>query len=317
MKIVFFGSPDFAAASLAALLVSRHEVVGVITQPDRPAGRGLKLEAPAVKKLALAENLPIFQPEKVNAEETYRWLAERGTEQLVVVAYGEFLGSKLLGFCKNPPINVHPSLLPDLRGAAPMQWSLLKGYESTGVSTQFMVKEMDAGDVLLQMVTPIFPEETAGELQERLKIVGADLLVKTLDLLEEGKIHPRPQDSSKATMAPLLSKEMGEIDWAAQDAFDVHCKIRGLNPWPCAYAFAGAKRIKLLRSKLPEGGVFHESRMEPGEFYVSGDFIFVRCKDRCLVVKELQPEGKRPMLPREFSNGMKSQDGKFRFDAPL
>jgi methionyl-tRNA formyltransferase len=169
VKVVFFGSPEFAVASLEALLASHHQVVGVVTQPDRPAGRGLKLEPPAVKVLALKHNLPIHQPEKVNCQETYDFLDRLDPDILTVIAYGGFLGKKLLEPRRFPPVNVHPSLLPDLRGAAPMQWALLRGYPATGVTTQFMVKEMDAGDVLLQTNDPIGEDENAAELQNRLK----------------------------------------------------------------------------------------------------------------------------------------------------
>jgi methionyl-tRNA formyltransferase len=306
VKCVFFGSPDFAVASLEAVLSSKHEVLGIVTQPDRPAGRGLKLEPPAVKTRALAASLPILQPEKVNCQATYDFLAKLKPEILVVVAYGGFLGEKLLRFCPVAPVNVHPSLLPDLRGAAPMQWAVLKGYKKTGVSTQFMVREMDAGDVLLQVESEIGPNETAKDLQERLKVVGGDLLVRTLDGLETKSIQPRPQDSAKATFAPLLSKEQGKIDFARDTAESIHNQIRGLYPWPGAFTFLNKKRVKFLRSRLHpklEGG------NKPGEFRVEAESLYVRCRDASIEVLEVQPEGKRAILPSEFSNGMKSTSG--------
>lgn len=306
MKCVFFGSPDFAVASLEALLGSKHQVLGVVTQPDRPAGRGLKLEPPAVKTRALAAGLPILQPEKLNREETYAFLEKLRPDILVVVAYGAFLGEKLLKFCRFAPVNVHPSLLPDLRGAAPMQWAVLRGYKKTGVSTQFMVKEMDAGDVLLQVESDVGVNETSKDLHERLKVVGGNLLVATLDGLEAGSIQPRAQDGAKATLAPLLTKEQGLIHFARDSAEEIHNQIRGLYPWPGAYTFHQKKRVKILRSKLnpPLAG-----GLRPGEFRIEGESLFVRCRDASLEILEVQPEGKRAILPSEFGNGMKSTLG--------
>ena len=310
MKVVFFGSPDFAVASLEALLASHHEVVGVVTQPDRPAGRGLKMEPPAVKVLALKHNLPILQPEKVNCEDTYRFLDELDPDILTVIAYGGFLGAKLLAPRRFPPVNVHPSLLPDLRGAAPMQWAVLRGYPSTGVTTQFMVKEMDAGDVLLQTQDPIGENETAKELQDRLRLVGGALLVKTLDGLADGSIQPRAQDGSKATFAPLLTKEQGLLRFTTTDAATLHNQVRGLFPWPGAYSFLQGKRVKVLRS-LPST---QAPRGFPGTFWFEGERLFVSCHGGTLEILELQPEGKRAMLPREFANGITHLNPPYQFD---
>lgn len=307
MKCVFFGSPEFAAASLEALLSSAHTVVGVVTQPDRPSGRGLKLEPPAVKVLAERHGIPVFQPEKLNCPETISFLDSVKPEVLAVVAYGEFLGAKLLTYCKFPPVNVHPSLLPDLRGAAPMQWSVLRGYAKTGVSTQFMVKEMDAGDILLQVPADIGPEDSSKDLHDRLKVVGGKLLVETLSGLEAGSISPRPQDSSKATLAPLLSKELGRLQFQTLSAQEAHNLVRGLFPWPGAYAFLHGKRVKLLRSRLTA----YSAKGAPGSFWFESEHLFVNCREGALELLEIQPEGKRPMLPREFENGIKAQAPQF------
>lgn len=302
MKCVFLGSPEFAVASLEALLASTHQVVGVITQPDRPAGRGLKLEPPAVKVVAQKHGIPLLQPEKVNSEETYAFLEKLQPEILAVVAYGEFLGSRLLAPRPHPPVNVHPSLLPDLRGAAPMQWALLRGYSRTGVSTQVMVKEMDAGDILLQVETPLGPNENSRELQERLKKVGGDLLVKTLTGLEAGTIQPKPQDSSKATLAPLLTKELGLLHFSQESAQGLHNKVRGLFPWPGAHCYHGGKRVKILRTLVSD----EPARGSAGDFWFQGSRLFVSCSAGTLEILELQPEGKRPVLPQEFENGIKN-----------
>jgi methionyl-tRNA formyltransferase len=307
VKCVFFGSPEFAVASLEALLSSEHKVLGVVTQPDRPAGRGMKLEPPAVKKLALARGLPILQPEKVNCEETYAFLERLGPEILAVVAYGGFLGKRLLSWGKFPPVNVHPSLLPDLRGAAPMQWAVLRGYARTGVTTQFMVKDMDAGDVLLQVPADIGPDESSKELQDQLKEVGGALLVQTLTGLENGTIQPRPQNGAAATFAPLLSKEQGLARFSTETAETIHNQVRGLYPWPGAYAFHQGRRVKLLRSRRSS----EPPRGEPGSFWFQENRLFVACRSGCLELLEVQPEGKRALLPREFENGINDLPHKF------
>ena len=312
MRCVFFGSPEFALGSLDALLASRHEVVGVVTQPDRPAGRGLKLEPPPVKVRALSRGLPIHQPEKVNGEDTYRFLQTLRPDILAVVAYGGFLGEKLLQLCRFPPVNVHPSLLPDLRGAAPVQWALLRGYRRTGVTTQFMAKAMDAGDVLLQEGFAVEEGDTSQSLLQRFSIEGGRMLVKTLDGLEAGTIQPRPQNHSQATFAPLLTKEHGLIRFGEADAWKIHNQVRGLFPWPGAYAFVNKKRVKVLRTAMAR----NESPLgAPGAWWMDGDRMLVACADGVLEILELQPEGKRPMLPKEFESGMKGTDAPRRFDA--
>lgn len=308
MRCVFFGSPAFALGSLNALLSSRHQVLGVVTQPDRPAGRGLQLEAPPVKTRAIAAGLPVFQPEKVNQEETYAFLEKLRPDILVVVAYGGFLGSRLLSFCKHPPVNVHPSLLPDLRGAAPVQWALLRGYRRTGVTTQFMVKEMDAGDVLLQEEFAVQEHETAKDLLDRFSLEGGRILADTLDGLEAGSIKPKPQVPSQATFAPLLTKENGLVRFAEKDAWTTHNQVRGLYPWPGAYAFVNKKRIKILRSAMART---QPSLGAPGAFWFEGDRMFVACQTGVLELLELQPEGRRAMLPREFESGMKDAPARF------
>lgn len=308
MRCVFFGSPTFALGSLNALLASKHEVAGIVTQPDRPAGRGMQLEAPPVKQRALELRLPVHQPEKVNCEETYVFLEKLKPQILVVVAYGGFLGSKLLSFCGQPPVNVHPSLLPDLRGAAPVQWALLRGYRRTGVTIQYMAKEMDAGDILLQEEFAVQENDTAKALLDRISLEGGRILVQALDGLEARTIKPRPQIPSQATFAPLLTKENGLVHFAEKDAWAVHNQVRGLFPWPGAYAYVNKKRIKILRSAMarsqqPMGAV--------GTFWFEGERMFAVCASGVVELLELQPEGKRAMLPREFESGMKDAPARF------
>lgn len=302
MRCVFFGSPEFALGSLEALLASKHQVVGVITQPDRPSGRGLKLEPPAVKKRALEANLPIHQPEKLNHESTYAFLDSLNPDILVVVAYGGFLGSKLLSYCQYPPVNVHPSLLPDLRGAAPVPWALLRGHQKTGITTQYMVKEMDAGDVLLQEEHELNENDNARDLLARFSVDGGRLLVRTLDFIESGSINPRPQDPALATFAPLLTKEQGLLRFDANDAWTLHNQVRGLFPWPGAYTFVNKKRVKVLRSQMARS---ESSLGAAGSFWFREDRMFVACREGVLELLEVQPEGKKAQLPQEFANGMK------------
>jgi len=229
----------------------------------------------------------------------------------VVVAYGEFLGERLLKYCGRPPVNVHPSLLPDLRGAAPVQWALLRGYRRTGITTQFMAKEMDAGDVLLQEEYPIGENETSRDLFERFSAEGGKLLVKTLDAIEADAIEPRPQNHSQATFAPMFAKDKGLVDFTASDAWTVHNQIRGLFPWPGAYAFVGGKRVKLLRTLMARGQPHLGSA---GSFWFDQHRMFVACREGVLEMLEVQPEGKRPMAPKEFENGLKGRDAAPRFE---
>jgi methionyl-tRNA formyltransferase len=303
VKCIFFGSPEFALGSLEALLASKHKIAGIITQPDRPAGRGLQPLPCPVKRRAVATGLPIHQPEKVNAESTYRFIAELNPDILVVVAYGEFLGARLLEIAGRPPVNVHPSLLPDLRGAAPVQWALLRGYRRSGITTQNMAREMDAGDVLLQEEFPVSETENAQDLLERFSLKGGHLLVRTLDGLESGTIQPRPQNPDRVTLAPMLAKEQGLLKFTESDAWSTHNQVRGLYPWPGAYAYWGGKRVKVLRTQMartlqPVG--------TPGCFWFEAEKMFVACKEGVLEILELQPEGKKPLKPGEFKNGTKN-----------
>lgn len=318
MRVAFFGSPEFAAASLRALLLSKHGVVGVITQPDRAAGRGLKLEPPPVKTLAAEHQIPVHQPEKLNQESTFAFLNSVKPDILVVVAFSGFLGAKLLSYCKTPPINVHPSMLPDLRGAAPMQWAVIRGYSKTGVTTQFMVKEMDAGDVLLQIPALIDLNESYLDVHNRLKAVGGDLLVKTLDQLEAGSLQAIPQNSAHVTFAPLLKKDDGKIAWAKSPALTVHNQVRGLYPWPSAYTWHQGKRVKILKTLVSN---LSKNSLQPGSLKVDHqEIVWVGCADSALQILELQPEGKRAMPAVDFYRGLQShisKDQLFQFQETL
>lgn len=287
MRIIFMGTPDFAVPSLQALLDRRDEVCAVFTQPDKPKGRGHKLMPPPVKELALQHSLPVYQPATLRDEGVQAQIRALAPEAIVVVAYGKILPQAVLDVPPLGCVNVHGSLLPKYRGAAPIQWAVINGEEATGVTTMFMGAGVDTGDMLLRRETAIGPEETAGQLFDRLKDMGAQLLAETLSGLEKGELRPIPQNHEEATLAPMLQKELSQIDWT-RPAGDIHNLIRGLNPWPCAVAVLEGRRLKLLGSRVAEASG------EPGEARCENGELLVCCGEKSLVIIELQtPEGKR------------------------
>lgn len=287
MRVIFMGTPDFAVPSLQALLDGGHEVCAVFTQPDKPKGRGHRLAAPPVKELAAAYGLPVFQPGSLRKEEVQREIAAMGADVAVVAAYGKILPQAVLDMPRLGCVNVHGSLLPKYRGAAPIQWAVLNGEKVTGVTTMLMAAGVDTGDMLLRRETAIGPEETAGELFDRLKAMGAGLLLETLDGLEKGVLRAEPQDEEKATRAPMLTKEMAVLDWG-RPAGEIHDWIRGLNPWPGAVYVLGGRRLKLLGSRVVQAaGAPGEARCVDGE-------LVIGCGEGAVRVTLLQsPEGKR------------------------
>lgn len=240
MRVVFMGTPDFAVPSLELLIRHGYEVCAVYTQPDKPKGRGHKLQAPPVKELALRHNIPVFQPVNLRGEDTQREIQAWNADVIVVVAYGKLLPKAVLDAPKLGCVNVHGSLLPKYRGAAPIQWTVLNGDKTAGVTTMFMAEGMDTGDMLLKAETPVGEEETSGQLFDRLKDLGAQLLIETLEKLEQGALTPIPQEEAQATHAPMLSKELSLVDWT-KPAHQVHDLIRGLNPWPSAASYLDGK----------------------------------------------------------------------------
>lgn len=302
MRIVFMGTPDFAVPCLERLIGDGHEVAAVFSQPDKPKGRGYTLAPTPVKACAEAHHIPVHQPQKLkdgSAEELLRGLAP---DLAVVVAYGRILPPALLAVPKMGCVNVHGSLLPKLRGAAPIQWSVINGDTVTGVTTMFMAEGMDTGDILLQRETPIGPEETAGELFERLAPLGADCLSETLRLLEKGALTPTPQDHGKATHAPMLDKELARIDFE-KTACEISCLVRGTNPAPCARTFFGGKMLKVHRA-LPILGFSGN----PGEL-LSAERLIVGCGDGAVELLSVQPEGKRPMEGAAYLLGRRAAKG--------
>lgn len=302
MRIIFMGTPDFAVPSLQAVIDRGDEICAVFTQPDKPKGRGHKLQPPPVKELALQHGLPVLQPASLRDEDVQKTIADLKPEAIVVVAYGKLLPPSVLAVPPLGCINVHGSLLPKYRGAAPIQWAVINGEKSTGVTTMFMAEGMDTGDMLLKAETDIGPEETAGELFDRLKLIGAELLTDTLNKLEQGYLKGTPQDNSQATLAPMLKKEMSAIDWS-KPARQIHDQIRGLNPWPCAATTIDGRRVKLLASQVIEGS------NTPGTVHSIDGELLIACGQGMLKITELQAETGKRMSGKNYLLGHTIKDG--------
>ncbi len=298
------GTPDFAVPSLKILIKNGYEVCGVYTQPDKPKGRGHKLQFSPVKELALTHEIPVFQPSTLRTEEATEQIRAMAPELIVVVAYGKILPRPVLDIPPLGCINVHGSLLPKYRGAAPIQWTVLNGDKTAGVTTMYMADGVDTGDILLKAETPVGEEETAGELFDRLKELGAELLSKTLEQLQNEGLHPEPQNDSEATLAPMLSKELAALDWN-RPAREIHCLIRGLNPWPSAYGVLQGKKLKIHRAKvLPM-----DSSEEPGTLASFPEGLAVFCGEEALLLTEVQPENSKHMDGKSYLLGHPLQPG--------
>jgi len=299
LRVVFFGTPSFAVPTLDALLASRHTVVGVVTQPDRPRGRGQKLAASPVKEAALAAGVPVLQPQSVKTGDFAAQLAALSADIGVVAAYGHILTEPLLATPRLGMINVHASLLPRYRGAAPVHRAVIDGEAATGVTIMRMVRALDAGPMIASERVPIGGDDTSVELEDRLAHTGATLLARTLDDIAVGRAHEAPQDDTAATYAPRLSKDDGRVDWTAP-ALKIHNLIRGLHPWPHAVTFAGTDRLILHRSRPVDTA----ASSLPGTIVAaSGDRLSVATGEGTLDLVEIQVEGKRPMHVREFLAG--------------
>ncbi len=295
------GTPEFAAPVLKALADDgRYDIVGVVTQPDRPAGRGRKLTACPVKQLALKLGLPVYQFERIRRPEGVEQLKALTPDVVVTAAFGQILTQALLDIPRFGTLNVHASLLPKHRGAAPINWGILMGDQEAGVTIMRTDVGLDTGDILRSAATPIGELETAGELTERLSILGAQLLTETLPDYLEGRLVPVPQDGEQATYEPMLDKAMGEIDWR-RPASEIACRIRGLNPWPCAYTDMGNERLKLYLAKA----VDCDEAAAAGTVVISSpkEGLIVRCGDGALEVLELQAPGGRRMVAKAFLMG--------------
>lgn len=299
MRVVFMGTPDIAAACLKKILSDGFDVVGVYTQPDRPKGRGMKLVSSPVKEVALAHSLPVFQPENFREEDAVERLRSLRPDVVAVVAYGRILPQKVLDIVPGGFINIHASLLPQYRGAAPYQWAVLDGLAQTGVSAQFMVREMDAGDVVGVSKTPIDPDETAGELLDRLAELGAELLSETLTKYETNTLVPVPQDESKVTVAPMLNKSMCPIDFT-KTARQVHNQVRGLNPWPVATAEIGGKCFKVYTTAVVENPTSAPAGTVLG---LTKTGLQVACGEGAVEIRVLQAEGGKRMAAPDYFRG--------------
>lgn len=296
MRLVFMGTPQFAVPVLARLIQDGHEIPAVYTQPDKPVGRGHRMSMPPVKALALEKGIPVRQPVKLRDGAVAEELRQMDLDAAVVVAYGRILPPDVLAAPKYGCVNLHASLLPRHRGAAPIQWSILSGDSVTGVTSMLMDEGMDTGDILLQCQTPIGPDETADELSERLCGMGAQCIAETLALLEAGTAERIPQDDSLATRAPMLTKEMGKIDFT-RPAGDIHNQVRGLSGWPAAYTTFEGKLLKVRRTRVAGG-----MTGRPGEVLDSKRLI-VACGTGALELCEVQLEGKQTVSGEAFLNG--------------
>lgn len=301
MRVVFMGTPAFAVPSLESLANSDHEVVGVVTQPDRPKGRGQDVVPCPVKELALAKGLPVRQPDKIKSPEFLQQLADWKPDVIAVTAFGRILPKTILDFPPMGCVNVHGSLLPAYRGAAPIQWALIHGDTETGITTMLMDEGMDTGAVLLQQTVPINPEDTALELGVRMAQAGGALLVETLTRLAAQTVVPCAQDHSRATMAPLLKKEDGVIDWT-QSATEIANRIRGLSPWPGSYTFHHEHRLIIRKGRVDTQGGSDGSR--PGTILAVGPKSFwVETGEGRFEVLEVQPANKKRMSVEQFLLG--------------
>jgi methionyl-tRNA formyltransferase len=304
-RLIFMGTPDFALPSLKALVEAGENVMAVYTQPDRPKGRGRKLALSPVKEMALLHNLPVFQPASFKEALARDQLAEQKPDLLIVVAYGLILPLSVLNIPAWGAVNVHASLLPKYRGAAPIQWAIINGERETGITTMRLDAGMDTGDMLLQESEPILPADTSQSLHDRLAEKGGRLLLQTLTLLRHGDLHPHPQDSSLASYAPPLKKEQGEIRWDLP-AKEIDWLVRGLSPWPRAYSFFQGKRLILHRVSLD----FSETMGTPGTIIsLDEGRIQVQTGKGILSLIEVQIEGHRRMLSEEFLRGFSLKVG--------
>jgi methionyl-tRNA formyltransferase len=299
LNIIFMGTPDFAIPSLTLLLASDNTLAGVITQPDRPRGRGKQLQPPPVKGLAQQHGIPIIQPGKVKDDDCMKWLKAQHPDLIVVVAFGQILPPRILRLPSHGCINLHASLLPNYRGAAPINWTIMNGDTKTGVTTMFMNEWMDTGDILLQRETAIEPDEDAPALRNRLATLGAKLLLETIHRLKRGELTALPQDHSKASYAPPLKKEDGRIDWQ-RSAQEIQNQIRGTLPWPGAFTRVGNKLFKIFKSELGRS----TTKEPPGTVTdVSTCGITVITGNGHLLITEVQLQDRKRMAVAEFVKG--------------
>ncbi|MFL6446256.1 MAG: methionyl-tRNA formyltransferase [Bryobacteraceae bacterium] len=303
MRVVFLGTPDFAVPSLDALVAAQHSVLGVFTQPDRPKGRGQQMAESPVKQAASRLGIPVFQPERIRRPDSFEQLRSLQAELMVVVGYGQIIPQSIIELPPLGILNVHASLLPKYRGAAPIQWAIANGERTTGVTIMQIDAGLDTGDMLAKATTIIGAEETAPELSVRLAEMGARLLVETVEEIRSGKAKREKQDDSEATLAPILKKEDGRIDWTTS-ARQINDRRRGFTPWPGAYTTFRGQPLSFIRTEPTE-----ETPLAPGLIRIESKKLLVGTGDRPLAVTEVQPGGKKRMSAEAFINGYKPQSG--------
>ncbi len=305
MRIIFMGTPEFAVPVLESLINSRHEVVAVVTQPDRPKGRGKNMQFSPVKECALAHNIPVMQPVNVSVPEVIDELRAYEPELIVVVAFGQFVTKKIREMPKYGCINVHASLLPKYRGAGPIQWAVINGEKESGVTTMYMCREIDKGDMLLKDTVTLDPKETGDSLHDKLSMMGGPLLLKTIDQLENGSAVRIPQCEEESTYAPKLEKTMGNIDWT-MDADRIERLVRGLNSWPGTFTKIHGKTVKIWDCDVVRQETLTENQAAatPGTVIVSEkDQLIVKAGNGALSLRMLQPEGKKNMTVDAYLRG--------------
>jgi methionyl-tRNA formyltransferase len=310
MRILFWGTPDFSVPSLRAIIGEGHDVVGVVTQPDRPAGRGQEIRRSHVKQIALEETIPVLQPERAYGDEFIKQIGNLQPEINVVIAYGQILKKEVLDLPEHGSLNAHASLLPDLRGAAPINWAIIRGYKETGVTIIRMNEKMDAGAMLLQVAEPIGDDETAADLWVRLSEISAEALVEALALIENGIAEYHEQDESQVTLAPRIEREDARVDWNAK-AQDVANLIRGMDSIPGAWTSHRDADLKVFRpcvladhkTSEPPGTILEATGVDPSAGLV------VACGDVAIGIREVQPAGKRRMLASDWLRGRAAEAG--------
>lgn len=300
------GTPDFSVPTLEALLASEHEVAAVVTQPDKPKGRGKEIHMSPVKECALKHNIPVYQPIRARDEAFIEEMRALHPDAMVVIAFGQILPKSLLKLPKYGCINIHASLLPKYRGAAPIQWAVINGDAETGITTMLMDVEMDTGDMLEKTVVRLNPDETGGSLFDRLSLLGGDLILSTLNKLEKGEITPQPQEHEKATYVKKISKSMGDIDWT-MDAVSIERLVRGLNPWPSAFTRLNGKMLKIWEARVLED----PKKQAPCGSVISADAdgLKVQTGKGILCITSLQIEGKKRMDTAAFLRGYPVEPG--------
>ena len=314
MRVIFMGTPDFAVSTLKSLLQSKHDVVLVVTQPDKPRGRGKQVSYSPVKEVALEHDIEVFQPQRIKSEESVEYLRKYNADVMVVVAFGQILSKEILDMPKYGCINVHGSLLPKYRGAAPIQWAVLNGDEISGVTTMKMDEGLDTGDIILKKELVLAKDETAGSLFERMMALGAEACMETLDQLAEGSATFTAQNHNEATKTRLISKEMGKIDFD-RSAEEIERLVRGMNPWPSAFTSINGKTLKVWKcavASIEELEDCEESlrSAENGQIVlVTKQNVYVKTAEGIIRLDEVQLEGKRRMICEEFLRGYQIEAG--------